>query len=223
MMTKKKNVQTLDGSIFSVWQMVESANAFYELSTLFTSKIPASIHDLDPIAQRTDLAAASATNRILALELYLKAFLVASKTPVPKDHDLVVLFNALPENFRKTIKSEFDERNKRVEAESGRPAGLELIFTSTPDLDPAELEKAESRVRTDSSLSGLLVRNRTSFVVSRYIFEVPKPNQTILFNYEHLRLALLCSIVCELLEYSVPERPTSYRRYFQFEAVRPVD
>ena len=106
-MSKKKNkntANTVDASTWSIWQVIEHANTYFEFSKLFTDKLPPSIHDLDLVAQRTDLATASATNRILALELYLKAFIAARRLPVPKDHDLVVLFSALPEDIRKFVK-----------------------------------------------------------------------------------------------------------------------
>jgi len=213
---KDKTAKTFDGSACSVWQVIEHANTYFEFSKLFTDKLPASIHDLDVAAHRVDLAAASATNRILALELYLKALLIARRLPVPKEHDLVKLAAALPDDIRKVVKTQYDERNK-ASVVVGRPAALELIFSSGPNLNEKEQGILKKRgVRDDPSLSGLLVRNKDGFISSRYLFQIPRPNEITFFTYEHHRLALLCSVLCEGLESSLPNRPSSYQRHFRF-------
>lgn len=214
----KKEPDTFDGSECSVWQIVESANAYYELSNVFIAKLPKSIHEPKVFSPVNGMASASATNRVLALELYLKALLIVTGTLVPKDHNLTLLFDTLPEVLRKTIKTNYNTRNRTLaSAELGRPWEIFVAFTSEPELDHEAFDKLRKRVRTDSSLSGLLVRNRKGFVVSRYLFQEFKKGEPSSYQYEHRRLGIICGVLCELLEQSQQQVPQpGYKRSFEF-------
>lgn len=69
---------------------------------------------------------------------------------------------------------------------------------------------------TDTSLAGLLERNRRGFVESRYLFDQARFGVCSIFVYEHLRLGILCSVLCELLEASLQNRSQQYKRPFEF-------
>ena len=204
----------LDGAQYSAWQVLDSANAYYELSAVFTSRLPATLNE--PI-ERGDLAAASATNRILALELYLKAMLIGLEAQIPQEHDLKILFDALPVRNQEEIKHYFDIRCQAL-PQNNIPWELCIFFgIGSTLLDDASLDKVEDRrVRSDHSLDGLLIRNRGGFVASRYLFEKAKPNHISMFNYEHRRLGILCSVLCEGLENGLPQRQVKYKRHFGF-------
>ena len=103
----KNKARVFDGSKYNMWQVADMANCYYELSKTFTSNIPTTPAN---IAKQHFLGGASATNRILALELYFKALLVGQQGSVPMDHDLMALFNALPAFFRREIERMFDKR-----------------------------------------------------------------------------------------------------------------
>ena len=77
---------------YSVWQILDIANAYYVLSQQFTNSLPKKMAEVEISVREMGPPVASAMNRIFALELYLKALLVAAKDPFPLVHDLVTLF-----------------------------------------------------------------------------------------------------------------------------------
>lgn len=208
--------KTFDGAAFSVWHAIASANSYYELSTVLTSQVPGTLAEMAKTAIRDDLTAASATNRLLALELYLKAVLMVSGVPVPEVHNFAILFAALSEDNRKAIEAQYDERINLIPKE-GATWGLEILFgVGATQLDDAEVEKQIPRVTLDHSLSELLSRNKDGFVESRYLFTATEPGKISCFCYEHRALAVLCGVLCEGLEHSVTEKQPGYKRHFNF-------
>jgi hypothetical protein len=214
----KNKPKTFDGSKYSVWPVVDLANSYYELSAAFTLNLP---ETLDGLTEQRFLGIASLTNRILALELYFKALLVGQRGPVPQDHDLVVLFDALPEFIRRDIERMF---NERVQASpKDQPWALGYFFGLGSMPDSAAREKAERQAaQSDFSLASLLERSRKLFVSSRYLFEYAHRDKVSFFNYEHRRLAILCDVLCEGLEFSMRGQNPGYKRRFQFEGRQPA-
>ena len=211
----KKDKKTFDGSGFSVWQIMDSANAYYELSrAVFGGRLPTTHKHLP---ERLDLIAPCATNRILALELYLKATLIACKTRVPQTHDLKDLFDALHEKMHDQIKTHFDRRVKET-ARGDVPDEMSIYFSPwNTQMETSDLDEADRRgVRSDATLTGLLVRNRHGFVASRYLFQEIKPGKVSTFSYEFKRLAILCSVLCEGLENVLSDKQPGYKRHFHF-------
>lgn len=209
----KNNLRTFDGSKYNVWQVIDLANSYYELSTTFTANLPSTVEGL--MAQRF-LGVASATNRVLAIELYLKAVLVGQAVPVPMTHDLVVLFNSLPDFIRQDIERMF---NARMQATPRQPYWELQYFFGIGDMPESEARKqAEQEVpRSCNTLAGLLERNKEGFVDSRYLFQYAERDKVSVFKYEHHTLAILCSILCEGLESSMQGRNPGYQRRFKFE------
>lgn len=207
----------LDGSKYNVWTVVDLANSYCELSASFTSNLPTTVEEL---TEQRFLGVASVTNRILAVELYLKALLIGQGGLFPASHDLVVLFDALPEFIRRDIEHMF---NERIQATSEvLPWELQYYFGIGPMPDSETREKVEQRTpRPENSLASLLVRNRKGFVSSRYLFEYAKRDEVSVFNYEYRRLAILCSILCEGVERSMQGQNPGYVRRFHFEIEQP--
>ena len=215
-MSKNKK-SSFDSSHLSVWHVLDSANAYYEMSLVFTSQVPETLAEIARSTARYDLVAASATNRMLALELYFKAVYVAARLPVPKEHDFEVLFDSLPTHHRKAIESRYDELVERI-PKVGTAWGLEIVFgVGDTVISDAEIKKQVPYVKFDPSLPSLLKRNRDGFVASRYLFALAKPGKITVFQYEHRQLALLCSVLCEALENSLDRTQLSYKRNFQFQ------
>jgi hypothetical protein len=204
-----KRVQHFNGAESSPWHVLAAANAYYALSNAFAQEW---VRSADRGFDRMHEAAASATNRILALELYMKAFLVAVPRPVPLEHNLVTLFNALPENTRKFCVQEFDRHSEAHREQMA--VRIEALF-QIGDKE-RELEWASVPDKLDSSLPSLLERNKTGFVDSRYLFQTAKRETIEIFRYEYPRLALICAILCKLLERDLANRPHSYKRTFNF-------
>lgn len=212
-MARNKTMSS-DGSKHSVWQVLDAANAYYSLSTVFTSSLPYYIADVDSSLSMQG-AVASATNRLLAVELYLKAFLVGAGVSVPFEHDLKILFDLLSKENRETIKFHFDERSK-PHTGVGVAWSVTMLFQLGADFDVRPYRKQPDTAIIDPSLSALLVRNRHGFVVSRYLFQEAKFDKVSAYHYEHRALAILCGILCEGLESSLPNRSATYQRNHQF-------
>jgi hypothetical protein len=210
-----KSRQLVEGSKFSPWQVLDAANSYYALSNTFTSSLPRELGEIERSKPTMSDIAASATNRIFALELYLKAMLIGGDQTFPKDHDLKMLFDALPKDRRQTIKFHFDERSK-LDAELNVCWQLSICFRLGGFFDDTEDWRARGSTPTDPSLSALLVRNRHGFAASRYIFQEAKHDKSSFFEYEYKRLAILCSILCEGLETGLPIKQPDYRRNFSF-------
>lgn len=203
-----KKREPFDGSKYSPWSVLEAANAYYALSKVFTANIQK--YGIEHPNMHESVA--SATNRILALELYMKAFLVGACMPVPMEHNLVTLFNALPERLREYCNRLYDEGDK------ANPRQMRIRVESAFQLTevPGELEITHTRIEFDPSLTALLERNKLGFVDSRYLFQSARRDQVGLYDYEYPRLALICSILCEVLERDLQNRPPTYQRLFSF-------
>lgn len=204
----------LDGAKFSPWQVLTSANAFYALSRIYTDRIPKDVTEPNPPFPALGDAQASAANRILALELYLKALLVGAGVQFPAEHDLVLLFGALPEDIQSEVETGYNER--RVAADDPN-AFVQIVLrfqlTHTPEQTVGDLPEPKD---IDRSLAGLLERNRKGFVDARYLFDQASFDAASLFVYEHLRIAILCGVLCNLLETELQNRQSSYKRAFKF-------
>lgn len=205
----------LDGAKYSPWQVLCSANAFYALSCAYTDLLPKDVTYPNPHFPALADAQASATNRILALELYLKAMLVGAGVQFPANHDLVVLFQALPVDIQKEVEEGY---NKRRTAADDPAAFVEIVlrFQLTDSPEQTVHDRPEPKV-IDRSLAGLLERNRKGFVEARYLFGRASFDTASLFFYEHLRIAILCGVLCKILETSLLNRSEKYNRSFLFE------
>jgi hypothetical protein len=205
----------LDGAKYSPWQVLSSANAFYALSCVYTDRLPKDVTHPNPQFGTLADAQASATNRILGLELYLKAMLVGVGAQFPADHDLVVLFRALPVDVQNEVEEGYNKRRTAADdpdAIVGIIIGFQL--TDSPDQTVHDLPEPNA---IDRSLAGLLERNRKGFVEARYLFGQASFDTASLFVYEHLRIAILCGVLCKILETSLPNRSERYNRSFLVE------
>lgn len=210
-----RNVRHSDGSLYSPWQLLGAANSYYALSCVLTDKIrdEASLASNSP---DSDAIAASATNRILALEIYLKALLVGYNLSIPWHHNLLSLYESLPQEAQRAIRLQFDERN-RVEYMEGKPIELLVCFQLGTTLTNKDWRRtAYTSSPKDTSLTGVLKRNKDGFVLSRYLFQQAKFDQETVFWYEHWRLGNICRAVCELLEVALQNRSRMYKRSFEF-------
>jgi hypothetical protein len=171
---------------------VQSADAFRMLAESFLDVVDS---DRDP---ETGLqssipgsAGASATNMALALELYLKTALLALGTKVPRTHNLLQLFNLLPDDLRGEIAARYDAHPSP--AGTARSMLIELSDEHLPD-EPAS---APSEQQQDVSLSAILERSQDAFTIWRYLYQSGgKPG---VFEYEHYALGLVCEILGDVM------------------------
>lgn len=210
-----KEIKTLDGALFSPWQLLSAANAYYALSCVLADQFPKGQGGTNTGLPSGSAIAASATNRILALELYLKAFLVGNDLAVPCHHNLVLLYDALPQKAREIIRIHFDENNDLNHVQ-GDLIELFYCFQLGPSLSEQSSRKILKSLPEDISLIGLLDRNRKGFVSSRYLFEQARRDRPQYFLYEYWRLGILCGVLCAMLEAALPNPPQHYIRTFNF-------
>lgn len=203
----------LNGSLYSPWQVLTSANAYFQLSLVYTDKLPVYINGPFPDVKMEE-GIASATNRVLAVELYLKALLIGASVKFPAEHDLPTLFECLPKEIQREVEANFDKR-KGI---ANNPNVLAEVIHWFQLTDKAEhsIERAELPQPVQDSLRELLIRNRRAFMESRYLFDKASFEAPARFIYEHLRLAVLCSVLCDLLEASLLNRNHTYIRTFSF-------
>lgn len=210
----------LDGASFSPWQVLTSANAYYALSLVFTSKLPFHIGDPIPDVSMEE-AIASATNRVLSLELYLKALLIGANVHFPADHDLPTLYQRLPEYIQVEVEKDFNR--KRVIADDPNVLAQGIHWFQLTQKTGKPIGKLAKPKPIDNTLDGLLERNRRAFIESRYLFDKAKFDESSVFVYEHLRLAILCNVLCSLLEESLQNRYQNYKRTFLFYPSSPSE
>lgn len=203
----------INGASFSPWQVLSFANAYYALSLVFTTKLPAYVDAPIPEVDMEE-AVASATNRVLALELYLKSLLIGAGVEFPADHDLPTLYGRLPAYIQTEIEHEFHK--KSFVADNPNILAQGIYWFQLTHKPGRHIEKLAEPKPVDNTLAGLLERNRRAFVESRYLFDQAKFEESSVFVYEFLRLAILCDVLCKLLEESLQNRYQGYKREFSF-------
>ena len=122
-----------------------------------------------------------ASNLSFAIELNLKCLYSLLSLPFTKTHDLLKLYNDLPEN----IKSEIEERY-----EKGRTTPTPVSVSITVALAPhQEVPEWPDDSLESKRLPNVLERSKSVFTEWRYIFEVQPMKQ---FKFEYLLLSFGC-------------------------------
>ena len=168
----------------------ETANACFGLAGSVFSRVP---DDLCEAAKFTydnlgELFAA-ATNLALAIELYLKSLAIATGSPVLRNHNLLELFDALPQVIRESIELRFRVRMDCLEKQGGSLA-LHLAITSVPVPPPIEsvpVPDAESL-----NVRGVLAAEKDAFKTWRYMYE-SGPEFPAHFSLEYGRLGVIAN------------------------------
>lgn len=185
----KNEVKVVTGEGLSWLQALHTANEYYALSSVFTDRYAESWARTDG-STNSMAGVASATNRCLAIELYFKALLIATRQPIPWDHDLLNLFQLLPATNRDLITALYDPRRQTEHSDS--VWSIEFAFQIGN-----KMSNEHSRTLEDKrlSLSALLERNRNGFVASRYLFQDSVSERISFFVYEFRALGILCEIM----------------------------
>ena len=120
----------------------------------------------------------SATNLLLAIELYLKALLLLHGRPAPHTHELPDLFRALTDELQKAVLIAYD--NVRTIG----PKDHDVI-----EILPDHGVTAESHPPiSDFTLLMVLRRNSNAYVHWRYAFESVQNLKTTRLRYEYVDL-----------------------------------
>lgn len=175
---------------YDAWTALQAARAFYKHGAVFLSLIP---HDLATSAQFTvqrlgDFIAAI-TNLMLAIELFFKCLAIGSVSRVHQTHDLLLLFNALPLELKKSIASAY----------AAKTAALPNVVVATnvtlvaPDQTALSDEDVAKMARSTgkNDVTVLLRNERDAFQTWRYFHEGGRRDQQMFYQVEHLYLAVL--------------------------------
>ncbi|MGA2180224.1 MAG: HEPN domain-containing protein [Verrucomicrobiota bacterium] len=108
--------------------------------------------------------AAAATNLAFAIELYIKAILITSKTD-KHGHDLGKLYAAMPRHFKDVIENSYEETRKKDW--NGRYPSITVAMRPVP----ANLPKWNDNCSEPLDLGALLNRSSDIFTSWRYIYE----------------------------------------------------
>jgi hypothetical protein len=164
------------------------AEAFQRLAEEFIPRIPL-IKEKSSQAMSNELGdlVACATNIGFAIELYLKVLLMQQDLPVPQNHDLRTLYDALPQPVRALIESVYDTKLPDHVRQLHGHASFTLVK------GPLEEPPRDDYTKVSLALPDLLARSRNLFQSWRYIFEYSAPEdspyQFHKFEYVPLRCA----------------------------------
>ena len=160
------------------------------LDDIDSKRIPMSIEFVGAIS-------ASATNMALAVELLLKAAALTYGGIPKREHDLIVLFDQLPDHVRKDIEGRYDAFP--VPADGVTTSFALDVFGSTPVAK--EHGGAGSRVSEprDDSLRAVLAHVKDAFVTWRYLHEKGDPKKVVRVEYPFHHLGLVRDSVREHL------------------------
>lgn len=163
---------------------IVSADSFFTNAVTFIDEIAYSKTNAHEKAiQRIGDLIASATSLTLALELYLKAMLIAFRIEVPRTHNLDDIFKKVPVDVRQLIQSKYD----RYLATSPWPVA-ELQLQTADKAVPWPSEDASSlSEKTLSDLNSLFKRTGNDFSTWRYLYEAVS-GEVREIRYEFARL-----------------------------------
>lgn len=164
-----------------------AADGFYTLAQILVKSLPSDLATVPSMArpEHGDVMA-SVTNYILAIELYFKAILKICHQRVPRTHDLISLFERVPEPVGSYIISKYNA----LPVDRSKAAALILYFSPVQNFPLSE--EARDHNISDVSFEAVLERNRNAFVQWRYLYEDFDRSEVKAFTYEYSSLGLIC-------------------------------
>jgi len=114
-------------------------------------------------------------------------------------HNLVILFNHLPDATKAEIASHYEQRCRAINW-TDRSVSIVLCFQLDVSVDSTAIEKSMVGTPIDPTLIGLLERNNDGFIDSRYLFQRASATEANSFEYEFQHLAILCMLLREALD-----------------------
>ncbi len=180
-----KPVRSVDGSDMDPLIAAQAAMAFFQASRGVVESLPSDPARTEATVSMGDLIA-SATSLALSAELFLKALLILCGCPVPVSHDLLELWERLPDSEKQILRDAYEERRA---LQHGAAATIQLVFSPSGE-DCGPVAPAETGPR-DNSLEAVLARSRHDFCSWRYLHEITQSTGIAAVNYEFHHLGAL--------------------------------
>ena len=178
-----------DASLLDPLMAAQAANGFLAQSQQFVQSIPTDPAQTEAIADLGDIVA-SVTCLSLSIELFLKSLLILTERPVHAIHDLLALFDALPQSTRDAV----DAEHEALIADPGEGAvSLRLVYTQDPTLRPPE--PVAEPVARNNSTRDVLERNRDAFSSWRYLHEIARRGDYVIVDYEYFQLTAVARAI----------------------------
>ena len=186
-----KRPRAVDGSEMDPHIAAQAGWAFFQQSQGFVGSLPSDPACTDAVVSMGDLIA-SATSLALSAELFLKALLILRGSPVPTSHDLLGLWEALPEPDKQLLREDFESRRA---TEPGAAVTIRLAFAPSEADCTSELPAGTGE--HDNSLEAVLGRSRYAFCSWRYLHEITQSAGVAVIDYEYHQLAVVVLAVSD--------------------------
>jgi len=169
-----------------------SGVSFLESASQFFDRLPLDVDDAARVAlaERGRLFVA-ATNLALSVELLLKALAIARKRKVLPEHTLDALFAALPSDYQASVEWVY----RQDIGSSTAPRCTVLRLYVTPKGKALALDPTPPVSGAKSSVADLLLAERDSFKLWRYIHESGTPAGTTHMTIQHYYLRMIAAVL----------------------------
>lgn len=174
---------------------INAANAFFGLAGSFFSEVPDELNATATycIDKKGQLIAA-ATNLVFSIELYFKSLTIKTGRPYINTHNLLKLFQNLPEKLQNSIQSGYEERMKQLSLPEGESIALEIWITKEK-FEEKQFNKISSLKDPENSIIVLLENEQDAFRTWRYLYEFDKNEKYLKYKLEYKRLCVLANII----------------------------
>lgn len=188
MPSKKTNVKQDPGS---AGLALHSADAFRALSRPFLDFVGTDMNICHERAvQNMGAMIASATSLALSVELYLKALRLLHGIKASHTHDLLALFDGLPETLRASIDRVYTQiPSNPVGVASSLILGV--ILGQKKEIPPSVPPKRPP----DNSIRAVLERSKDAFQTWRYMHEQGELETSVEFVYEFHNLGRIAEAI----------------------------
>jgi hypothetical protein len=169
----------------------QSADAFFKYAGQFFSRLPKDLNASAAFAyERRGELVAAVTNLSLAVELYLKALAMMAGQKVKRTHDLLDLFEMLPEQTRLSIEDKYAAALRDIPA--GAASAFEFSITTTPfPPTPGEIAKAAEQRPSGDDIRSILRAEKDAFRTWRYIHESDLSQGFAIIRVDFHKVALI--------------------------------
>ena len=169
---------------------INAAKSFFNLAGSFFGQLPSNPREwAEFISSRKGPLIAATANLAFLIELYLKATAKITLGHAPHGHNLLKLFDELPEDIRQSIDGCYRYRCSCLKS---KLLAIEFTITTTP-IEPTAEQKRPWRINSvaGDDVRSLLEAEQDAFQIWRYLYEAHAPDKPFCVVIHHARMAVL--------------------------------